>query len=144
MDESKFNMWRAFAGMAKIDGTVSSEEESFIREKLDGLDLNDEQKATLNNDLEKGIDLNQVFDKITQPSDRAMLLHFARIVFFKDGDYSKEEQWCYDSLNDEILKALNTEKIIEEAKAAVKEIENDRQKNTGSLGFSLLMKFFRS
>ncbi len=125
IDSSKFSMWRACISVVHLDGRLTSDEDNWVKQKIQSLPLSAEQKAVLEQDLAVGLNFDEVIKNITEPKDKAFLLHLVRVISYIDGDFSSDEKQAYAKLEKIVLSRLDLAKFEEQAQA----IEDASYKN---------------
>lgn len=139
MDNSKFHMWRGTICAANIDHKITAEEQQWLEEHLVKLPFDDDQKKQILLDLKSPPSLDEVIPHITVPADRSMLLHFAKIIFHKDGELDPKEEKFHEEFTEKIMSGINVEKIIDQAQInGVWESDESNLKG----GFGLLAEWF--
>ena len=139
MDNSKFHMWRGTICAANIDNKITSEELQWLEDRFKKLSFDDDQKKQILMDLESPPKLDEIIPHITVPADRSMLLHFAKIIFHKDGELDSNEEAFHEEFTQKIMSGLDLEKIIDQAQ--INSVwESDESNLKG--GFGLLVKWF--
>lgn len=111
LTESKFAMWRVAIGILHLDGNVSLEEEAWFNEKLKNIRFSQQQKEILLSDFKKNLDIDPILKEVTDPKDRAFLLHLTRTLGHLDGDYSQNEKSFYDNLRAKVMKGFDLNSI---------------------------------
>lgn len=104
INESKFNLWRAVVSLSHVDGRVLEEESAWLHGMLIRLPFTDEQRKTLEHEIDHAADVEMLIEKITDRKDKATLLHFANMLFKVDGHYDCKERALFKKLEGEILK----------------------------------------
>lgn len=140
MDNSKFHMWRGTICAANVDNKITSEEQKWLEEHLVKLPFDDSQKQQILKDLSSPPTLNEILPHITAPSDRSMLLHFAKIIFHKDGELSEEEDKFHEDFTAQIMAGIDIENIIDQAQ--IKGVWESKESNLRG-GFGLLTEWFK-
>lgn len=125
INSSKISMWRACISVVHLDGRLSTDEDHWVKQKIQSLPLSSEQKAILEGDLANGLDFDKVIQNITEPKDKAFLLHLVRVISYLDGDFSSDEKQAYAKLEKIVLGRLDLAKFEEQAQA----IEDASYKN---------------
>mgnify|MGYP006272464095 CR=1 FL=1 len=121
---SQFAMWRCIISMAHADGEFSKEEEDHLRLVFSKMGLSDEQRETLEEDMESPEDIDKLLPQINEPKFRSQVVYFARILAAKDGNICPNEQEMLDKIHaktvgqvdidamrDEIQRNINDEMI---------------------------------
>lgn len=125
INSSKFSMWRACISVVHLDGRLTTDEDHWVKQKIQSLPLSQEQKLILQDDLSNGIDFDNVIKDISEPKDKAFLLHLLRVIAHLDGDFSSDEKQAYEKLEKIVLGRLDLAKFEQEAQA----IEDASYKN---------------
>jgi len=140
MDNSKFHMWRGTICAANVDNKITPEEQQWLEEHLVKLPFDDTQKQQILKDLSAPPTLGEILPHITAPSDRSMLLHFAKIIFHKDGELSEEEDKFHEDFTAQIMAGIDIENIIDQAQ--IKGVWDSKESNLRG-GFGLLTEWFK-
>jgi uncharacterized membrane protein YebE (DUF533 family) len=132
-------MWRGTICAANIDNKITSEELQWLKDRFKNLSFDNEQKKQILMDLESPPQIDEIIPHITVPADRSMLLHFAKIIFHKDGELDLNEKIFHEEFTQKIMSGLDLEKIIDQ-----KQINNVWESDESNLkgGFGLLVKWF--
>ena len=125
INQSKFSMWRACISVVHLDGQLTTGEEHWVKDKIKSLPLSDEQRATLEKDLSHGLNFDEVIQDISEPKDKAFLLHLVRVISYLDGDFSSDEKAAYLKLEKAVLSRLDLAQFERQAK----EIEDASYEN---------------
>ena len=115
---SKFYMLRALIAMAHADGVVCDEERAYMAALMNRLPLDDEQRKTLESDLEKEQKLEDLLKYINDPKYRGQLPYFARLMAFKDGNKAPSEDTLLAKMHATAVDGLDMDAIRAEAKKA--------------------------
>lgn len=118
--DSHFNMWRAVTALAHADHVVQPSEIEFIQKKFERLPFSPEQKAQIEAELKKPADLSIVIPLVTDPSDRATLIHFGRLMVWSDGTLDEAEENLIALLRENAVEKNAIEAAIEGARTAAK------------------------
>lgn len=116
---SKFYMLRCIIVMAHSDGIVCDEERAYIAALTNRLPLTSEQREILQGDLDKAQDISLLFAHINEPKYRAQVVYFARIMAYKDGVKSPDEEDLLKKLHSYAIDGLNMEQIKGDVEKAV-------------------------
>lgn len=142
MESSKFNLWRACIAFTSIDREVASEEEAWIKTKLDTLKFTPEQLTVIEKDLKNPPQLESLLAAITRPSDRAFLIDQMRQLSRLDGTLSPVERDKIEKLKTIVLSKVNLTSLEQEIaldeKASYHEDEVYKVDNPGSLFETLI------
>ncbi len=123
LTDSQFNMWRAVFAYAHLDHKVDDEEIAFMARALEILPLNSEQKEQLERDIHVPRNIENLFEKITDQNDRADFFHYARMISWCDGDYSKQEQEITEKLRAIHADTLDWDKMVGEVQLQLEDEE---------------------
>ncbi len=140
MTESKFHMWRAAVALIHVDGEVSREETQWIRSHLAKIPFSECQWEVLISEMDHPVKLNKIIPQIYEAKDRASLLHFAHILFRKDGLVTIEET-TLKNLEKEILDNIDlmgTLKTLEAHNADIESLVISNKKKRKGLFTSLI------
>ena len=122
VDESKFNKWRAIVALVHADQVVHSEERNFIHGFLERIQFSEDQRKTLLKELDQPANIDQIIPKITSKADIGQLVHFARVLCCRDGEFHPSEQKILEKLNTNALAKSDMSSALElanrEAEAA--------------------------
>lgn len=144
-NNSKFYMWRCVTAMAHADGFVDRNEVDHLKGIFDKMfakeALNQEKYDVLINDLAEEQNISSLFAQINDPKYRAQVIHFARLLAYKDGEFSPSEEQLLKRLHIDLTSGLDLETIRKEIQYEVQqeivlnEIENDSKRPmTGLFG----------
>ncbi len=133
MTESKFNMWRVIVSLVHADGVVTQEERTLIQQYLEKIPFTAPQKQTLETELKKGgPKIDDLLEKVTLPADRALVVHFATVLCYRDGDFHPDEKKIIDKLHANAISKTNLVSVMGEAKKQATEAsyraEHDRHR----------------
>ncbi len=143
IDESKFNLWRGVVALAHVDGRVLEEEASWIRGMLIRLPFTDEQRATLESDIDNEGDIEAILNKITDRKDKATLLHFANMLFKVDGHFDCSEKATFKKIEEKVLQNSEVSMAIQTFERMAKDgsLDEDLSKKP-RVPFDWLLKIF--
>lgn len=122
---SHFNMIRCILAVAHADGEIQEEERAFISKMTSKLTLSPEQQDRLEKDFEEPQDVIALFDKIEQPQFKSQVIHFARIMAWKDDALDPGEQEIVEKLQKHASKGAGHDDI----KPAVADYMNESRSN---------------
>lgn len=130
LNESKFNMWRATVYLVIVDGKVTKEESQWLEDYLLKANFSEEQKKIIQEDLENhSTEFGDIYSKITHPPDRATLIHFANMIFKRDGEFHITEKEFLEELKKSVMSKVDMESALNAlAKVSYKEEDKDRYK----------------
>ncbi len=107
LSQSQIEMWKTVVSLVHADGKVHEAEDQFLKERFAKLPLTDEQRQELFQYIEYPEEPREVFQRISEPRDRAQLIYFARLLFYSDGDYSAQEKHILELLNSEVMSKVD-------------------------------------
>jgi len=85
-------MWRALVCLVHADHLVRDEERDFILNEIKQMPFLPEEKRLLEEELQTPNDIDVILPTVTHKDDRAELLRLAMMLFWRDGEFSPEEQ----------------------------------------------------
>lgn len=109
-------LWRSAVGLAYADHKLTDEERDILHEFFSHQELSEEQLKILDDDIENNVNLDETFEQITDPRDRAHLINIARVLFYADGHFCEKEQELLAELHRRHLDSLDTDFIFSEAR----------------------------
>lgn len=112
ISDSRFHMWRAVVALTHADKVVMPEEKEFIRRFYNTVPFTNAQKHQLEAELRAAQDVAEIFPQITDARDRAELIYFARMMFWSDGDYARQEAEILKKLKVEVLENLEIDDLM--------------------------------
>ncbi|MCB9025825.1 MAG: TerB family tellurite resistance protein [Bdellovibrionaceae bacterium] len=143
INESKFNMWRAIVALVHADGIKHPKEDQFLLEAFNKLPLNSKQVETLKQDMIKVQNVDEYFDKITEPSDRSHFIYFARLLFWSDGDFHKQESEILNHFHKKTLEKVHLEKIMHSVDSIAEEYDSkEKEKGFRQILADFIERFF--
>lgn len=102
-DESRLAMWRCIVTMAHADNVLDDSEKTYLttmfRNMKERAGLPQEHLDILMKDLEHPPQMGTLLPHLTAPKYRAQVVYFARLLAYKDGDFSPSEQRLLDKLH---------------------------------------------
>ncbi len=116
---SKFYMLRCLIAVAHADGIVCDEERAYMAALMNRIPLTEEQRATLESDLDTEQDISLLLAHINDPKYRSQVVYFARLMAYKDGNLSPSEDDLLKKLHITVVDGLDMEAIRKEAHDAV-------------------------
>lgn len=120
-------MWRAIVALVHADGVKHPKENQFLIEVFNKLPLSSKQKETLTEDMSKVQSVDEYFDNITEPSDRSHFIYFARLLFWSDGDFNKQESEILNLFHKKTLDKVNLEKIMHSVDSIAEEYDRKEE-----------------
>lgn len=117
--KSYFNMWRALVCLVHADHIVRDEERDFIMDEIRQMPFMPEEKRLLEEELLTPNDIDAILPTITHPDDRAELLRLAIMLFWRDGEFSPEEQAMLKKLENFMTELEEQERQAMHAQALI-------------------------
>ncbi len=114
--DSELNMWRAIFACAHADNVVTQEERRFLRKAINSEPFSEAQRRVLEQDIEKGQSIGDMFALITDQKDRSRFFYFARMLFWCDGDFAEQEQKILTALAKTHFDSVKVEEIADSVK----------------------------
>lgn len=121
---SKLALWRSAIAIAYADGKITNSERALLHDYMQGHAFSDEQVAIIDNDLANGVDINTVFDGITDKHDRAHLINFARVLVHIDGDFDDAEQKIMEYITAFHAEAINLHQVLLDCRREARAVYN--------------------
>tara|TARA_B100000678_G_scaffold105833_1_gene88723 strand:- start:1691 stop:2179 length:489 start_codon:yes stop_codon:yes gene_type:complete len=132
---SRVALYRGLIALAWADHELHEDERAALHDILDAhLGLTAENRAVLHTEVERSIQLEDVWPQITEARDRARLIDMANIIFQQDGEYSAEERAVIHRFTARHLASVNADSIASElalltdAQKAVRDREREEMK----------------
>lgn len=130
IDDSKFNMWRAIVALVHADGKQHPDEDQFLSETFSKLPFTTQQRQTLEQDLKSSKDVEKFYDKISLPADRSYFIYFARLLFWSDGDFHRQEEAIFSRLHSKTMSKVDLENVMHSVDMIAEEY-SQREKGRG-------------
>ena len=108
---SQFNMIRCILAVAHADGEIQEEEKAFITKMLSKLSLSDEQQAVIDKEFKQPQDVITIFDQIEDPKFKSQVIHFARLMAWKDNKLDPSEKEIIAKLQQHASKGAGHDNI---------------------------------
>ena len=140
MSSDEFLVMRGLLALAHIDGQLTPEEASWVKERLESMDIGQEQAATLREDIHSPQPPLVIYGKLSSNKAKGWFLTLARILFHADGEFCASEQAMMKKLETVHDQSLgNTIPMIEQDLGLVRErvekdVEEIREHATKHLG----------
>jgi len=116
---SRFYMLRCLIAMAHADGIVCDEERGYITAIMNRINLTDEQRATMESDLDNAQKIEDLIKYINDPSYISQLTYFARLMAYKDGNIHPNEEALLEKLHSYATDGLDMDTIKTQVSEAV-------------------------
>lgn len=112
-------MFRCLIAIAHADHVFEATEKQFIQNIIDGNNLNPEQRQLLESDMVSPQPVETLFSEIKDPVNRAQIVHFARIMAYKDGELEPAENAILAKLHAHAMQHVDRDKLRGEIKDSV-------------------------
>ncbi len=130
---SEFNMWRAVFAFSLVDKVLTVEEQSLLSGYLSSIPFSTEQRNILLDDFKTPQDVEKLYNKITEPADRARFCELARTLVWSKGDMDLQEKIILRRVS--CLGTKEGKKILMESRSSEWVIGwTDRYEQAGLLG----------
>lgn len=135
VSDSKFQKWRAIVAMVHADQHVAPEEREFVNGYLERIPFTEAQREQLKAELETGVAIDPIIEKITDKADRSLLIHFARMLCYKDGELHPAEAAVLAKLNSSIIQGVDVqaEAVIAHRMTLTQKLQADSADKKGML-----------
>ena len=114
--ESELNMWHAIFACAHADNVVTQEERRFLRKAINSEPFSEAQRRVLEQDIDKGQSIAEMFALVTAQKDRSRFFYFARMLFWCDGDFAEQEQKILTALAKTHFESVKVDEIADSVK----------------------------
>lgn len=137
---NQFNMWRCITAMAHADGVVTPEEKGHLKNIFERMDLTDDQREALYDDLENEKDVGEFLPKVNDPKYRSQVVYFARILAAADGNICPSEQDMLDKIHAQTVGQVDIDAIRDDIQANINDemikhdIEIAKNRPSGLIG----------
>jgi hypothetical protein len=118
---SKFYLLRCLIAMAHADGVLHAEERGYIMAFVNHLPLTPEERRILDGDLYQPKSIEQFLPYIKEPSFYSQICYFARLMAFKDGKLTPDEEDLLEKVKAYKAKGVDIDALKQEAKAIARE-----------------------
>ena len=122
LSNSRFQMWRCLIALVHADHVVTQEERDFFLKRFDKINFSDEQKNILKHELENPVNIDSIFEGITDKEDRATLIYFARLLFWSDGEFVAQEDKILKHLHSKVIDKIDLQKTMNDVNEATNDI----------------------
>jgi hypothetical protein len=125
--DSQIAMWRGAIALTWVDRDMHDTERARLLQYFsDNIYLTDTQRAQLVADLDQPIALQDVWDAITNPQDRAHLIDIAPSLFATHGAPTPAEKAVYDKMMADQMATIDTNALEGELAAITAHIPAER------------------
>ena len=97
--DEKFSMLRCLVAIAHADKQMSAPEVTYLKSFIDRLPFSDEQRLQLGREMIQPQDVYALYTTITNPSVRAQILYFGRVLAYRDGVLHPSEEQMLSHLH---------------------------------------------
>ncbi len=122
MSNSRFNMWRCLVSLVYTDHKLTIEERKFFTDRFEKLNLSEEQKSILLQELQSPQKIENIFKYVTDKEDRATFIYFARLLFWSDGEFAEQEEKILKHLHSQVTSEIDIKQVMQDVNDATKEI----------------------
>ncbi len=113
LNDSQFNKWKTLVALAHVDGQVCQLERNFVRDSLEKRKVNPEQVELIMQGFETAEPAGELFEKITDPRDRATLLYLARLMFLSNNEsFCDYEKLYYEKFKSKHMSTINLGELV--------------------------------
>lgn len=126
VSESQFYMWRTLFAITHADDIVSNEETRFMAEAFETVSFSVEQRQTLEQDVREAQDIEEMFEKISDPEDRRQFFEKARTLVHIDGEYGDEEQEIMLKLSRRNVAETDIDKLVGSVDLRLEDDDDDK------------------
>jgi len=143
--ESYLNLWRSVIGLTTVDGVVTEQEKAWIDTFMSQIQIDEDQRDVLLDDIKNPKNPIQFIDKITDASHLSQLHHLANIVF-KSDTFDYKESIYLDKIHKHIESRVDLMCAMRKSQDLLAEMEAVRKEEKKDIkGFFLnLVEFFRN
>jgi hypothetical protein len=136
LSESKFNMWRATVYLVMVDGKITKEESQWLKDYLFKAKFSEEQKKIIQEDINShSTKFSEIYSKITHPPDRATLVHFANMIFKRDGEFHSTEKEFLEKLQKSVMSKVDMESALDGLTKVTYQKEEDKDRYQKAFDF---------
>ncbi len=129
MPESKFCMWRCVFAVASVDGVISTKEHEWMWELLRKLKLSRDQSQLLQREIKQPSRIDNLVSKVTEPADRAQLVHLCRVMAHLDELLMEDEASILSTLKEAVeanVDEAQTKRELAEVMTKAKALESQK------------------
>lgn len=128
VSDSRMAAYEGVIALAWADHELHKDEREQLHAMIDGNSgFSDEQRQKLHDDVNRKIDIREVWPRITSRQDRTWMLNAANILFKQDGGMCSSEQELFALLGATPLgEALDKEQLREATQAAWQRHQEDQ------------------
>lgn len=116
--EQLYLMWRGIVAMAHADHKLVEEERDYLETVFSKIKLDEPQKAQLIKEIEEPQPIDDILPQL-QPAYRAQIIHFARMLAFKDGIKATEEDVFLQKMQEYARGKIDMDSLRAEIRAEV-------------------------
>lgn len=138
---SQFYMLRCLIAMAHADGIVCRKERAYLKSLMEKQAISDEQLEIIEEDIKSPQHIGELLAHVNEPQFRAQIIHFARIMAYKDGVFDENENSLLEKLRFYTTQGIDVDGIKGQVAEALKsdilshdiKIENNRPQKGGHI-----------
>lgn len=119
VDSDELYMFRCLIAIAHSDNAFEKPEREFIQNIIDGNLLNNDQRQILESDISAPQQIEDLFPHIKNPIHRSQVVHFARVMAYRDGELEAQENTILNKLHANAMKHVDKDAIQVEVKNAL-------------------------
>lgn len=119
VSEDELYMFRCLISLAYADHVFEQPEKDFVQTLIDGNTLSEDQRLVLEDDMVNPKAIEDLYPHIKEPVNRAQVVHFARVMAYKDGELEASESTIMDKLHASAMKNIDMAQIRFDVQKAV-------------------------
>ncbi|MEC9465126.1 MAG: hypothetical protein VX834_05045 [Myxococcota bacterium] len=108
MSGDEFLVMRGLLALAHVDGQLTPDEASWVKERLASMDIGQEQATTLREDIRSPQPPLLIYGQLSSNKAKGWFLTLARILFHADGEFCASEQEMMAKLENAHEQTLET------------------------------------
>ncbi len=108
MSSDEFLVMRGLLALAHVDGQLTPDEASWVKERLETMDISEEQAAALRDAIHKPEPPMALYGKLSSNKAKGWFLTLARVLFHADGEFCADEKAMMKKLEGVHDQALST------------------------------------
>ena len=125
---SEIAMYRAAIALAWADHSLSEEEQSKLMVYMDNnKKLSDSQRENLKKDISEKVNIDDVWQEVTDVRDRAHVINIADAIFWSDGQLCHTEKEVLEKIRAAHMATLDLDAINEDIRTYRQELLVGRQ-----------------
>lgn len=121
-------MYEGIISLAWADHVLTEDERAALQQMInDNPRFTPEQRELLKAEIDKPVQLKDVWPRITDKYDRAYLLDSANVIFMQDGKFCEDEKETYDTFLAKHLDSIESHETLREIQEMAKELRMKRK-----------------